>query len=78
MRWNEMVLLSTQSRLVFIGHISWSLSSCNSSDFARQSFCGSIQILQVCQCLAEVISPFLFHLTRETEKFSLKRRHRKT
>lgn len=71
MRWNEMVLLSTQSRLVFVGHIS-------SSDSARQLFCGSTQILQACQCLAEIISPFLFYLTRETEKFSLKRRHGKT
>lgn len=78
MKWNETVLLSTQSRLVFTGCVSRSPSSCNSSDFARQSFCSSIQILQACQCLGKIISPFLFHLIRQTKKSSHKERHRKT
>lgn len=69
MRWSEMVLLSTQNRLVFIGHVSWGLSSCNSSDFARQSFPTNTTSLSM-SCWNHI--PFLFHLTRETEKFSLK------
>lgn len=73
MKWDEIVLLSTQSRLVFTGHVSQSPSSCNSSDFARQSFCCSIQILQACQCLGKIISPSLFHLARQTKKFPTKR-----
>lgn len=73
MKWDEIVLLSSQSRLVFTGHVSQSPSSCNSSDFARQSFCCSIQILQACQCLGKIISPSPFHLARQTKKFPTKR-----